>query len=87
MHLTQSIDPCLYRMALSVHAQFQTGWTTFFAMKGAFDQCLHRPQVDVAPEVLRARDLLIDLEKVALHPAFNEELRSYPTSTSEKWRP
>ena len=30
-------------------------------------------QVEVAREVLRARDLLIDLEKVALHPAVNEE--------------
>ena len=42
-------------------------------MKEAFDQCLYRPQVEVAREVLRARDLLIDLEKVALHPALKEE--------------
>ena len=28
MHLTRSIDPCLYNMALPVHAQFQTGWAT-----------------------------------------------------------
>ena len=31
--------------------------------------------MEVAREVLRARDLLIDLEKVALHPAFKEEWR------------
>ena len=42
-------------------------------MKDAFDQCLYRPQVEVAREVLRARNLLIDLEKVALHPAPNKE--------------
>ena len=42
-------------------------------MKNAFDQCLYRPQVEVAREVLRPRDLLIDLEKVALHPALKEE--------------
>ena len=29
--------------------------------------------MEVAREVLQARDLLIDLEKVALHPALNEE--------------
>ena len=38
-------------------------------MKDAFDQYLYRPQVEVAREMLQARDLLIDLEKVALHPA------------------
>ena len=58
---------------MPVRAQFQTGWATFVAMKDAFDQCLYRPQVEVAREVLRARDLLIDLEKVAVHPALNEE--------------
>ena len=42
-------------------------------MKYAFDQCLCRPQVEVAREVLRARDLLFDLEKVPLHPTLNEE--------------
>ena len=73
MRLTRSIDPCLYNMALPVHARFQTGWATFVAMKDAFDQCLYRPQVEVAREVLRARDLLIDLLKVTLHPALNEE--------------
>ena len=46
---------------------------TFAAMKDAFDQCLYRPQVEVAREVLRARDLLIGLEKVTLHPALKEE--------------
>ncbi|CAM9392004.1 unnamed protein product, partial [Ascophyllum nodosum] len=55
--------------------QFQTGWATFVAMKDGFDQCLYRPQGEVAREVLRARDLLIDLEKVALHPALKEEWR------------
>ena len=44
-------------------------------MKDAFDQCMYRPQVEVAREVLRARDLLIELEKVALHPALKEEGR------------
>ena len=44
-------------------------------MKDDFDQCLYRPQVEVAREVLRARDLLIDLEKIALHPALKEEWR------------
>ena len=73
MHLTRSIDPCLYNISMPVRAQVQTGWVTFVAMKDAFDQCLDRPQVDVAREVLRARDLQIDLEKVALHPALNEE--------------
>ena len=58
---------------MPVRAQFQTGWATFVAMKDAFDQCLYRPQVEVAREVLRARDLLIDLEQVTLHPALNEE--------------
>ena len=43
--------------------------------KTGFDQCLYRPQGEVAREVLRARDLLIDLEKVALHPALKEEWR------------
>ena len=62
-------------MAMPVSAQFQTGWATFFAMKDAFDQCLYRLQVEVAREVLRARDLLIDLENVALHPAQKEEWR------------
>ena len=42
-------------------------------MKDAFDQCLYRPQVEVAREVLRARDFLIYLEKVALYPALKEE--------------
>ena len=60
-------------MTMPVRAQFQTGWATFVAMKDAFDPCLYRPQVEVAREVLRARDLLIGLEKVALHPALNEE--------------
>ena len=60
-------------MPMPVRAQFQTGWATFVAIKDAFDQCLYRPQVEVAREVLRARDLLIDLEKVALHPALKEE--------------
>ena len=60
-------------MIMPVRAQFQTGWATFVAMKDAFHQCLYRPQVEVAREVLRARDLLIDLEKVALHPALKEE--------------
>ena len=60
-------------MTMPVRAQFQTGWATFVAMKDAFDQCLYRPQVEVAREVLRARDLLIDLEKIALHPALKEE--------------
>ena len=60
---------------MPVRAQFQTGWATFVAMKDAFDQCLYRPQVKVAREVLRARDLLIDLEKVTLHPALKEEWR------------
>ena len=40
-------------------------------MKDAFDQCLYRPQVEVAREVLSAQDLLIDLKKVALHTALN----------------
>ena len=44
-------------------------------MKDAFDQCLYRPQVEVAREMLRARDLLIDLEKVALYPALKQEWR------------
>ena len=73
MHLTRPIDPCLYNMALPAHAQFQTEWAAFIAMKDAFNQCLYRPQVEVAREVLRARDLFIDLEKVALHPALKEE--------------
>ena len=72
MRLTGSFDPQLYNMIMP---QFQTGWATFVAMKDAFDQCLYRPQVEVAREVLRARDLLIDLEKVALHPALKEEWR------------
>ena len=58
-------------MALSVHAQFQTGWVTFFPMKDAFDQCLYRPQLEVAREV--ALDYLIDLETFALYPALKEE--------------
>ena len=62
-------------MIMPVRAQFQTGWATFVAMKDGFDQCLYRPQGEVAQEVLRARDLLIDLEKVALHPALKEEWR------------
>ena len=60
-------------MTMPVRTQFQTGWATFVAMKDAFDQCLYRPQVEVAQEVLRARDFLIDLEKVALHPALKEK--------------
>ena len=62
-------------MTMPVRAHFQTGWAIFVAMKDAFDQCLYSPQVEVAREVLRARDLLIDLEKVALHPALKEEWR------------
>ena len=62
-------------MIMTVRAQFQTSWATFVAMKDGFDQCLYRPQGEVAREVLRARDLLIDLEKVALHPALKEEWR------------
>ena len=73
MHLTLSIDTCLYVMALPRHAQFQTGGATFVDMKDAFNQSLYRPQVEVAREMLRARDLLIDLETVALHLALNEE--------------
>ena len=46
---------------------------TFVTVKDAFDQCLYRPQIEVAREVLRARDLRFDLEEVALHPALNEE--------------
>ena len=75
MHLTGSFDPSLYNVIMPVRAQFQTGWATFVAMKDTFDQCLYRPQMEVAREVLRARDLLIDLEKVALHPALKEEWR------------
>ena len=67
--LTRSIDPCLFNMALPVPARFQTGWATFVAMKDDFDQCLYRPQMEVAREALQARDLLIDLDKVDLHPA------------------
>ena len=44
-------------------------------MKDSSDQCLYRPQVKVAREVLRARELLINLEKVALHPALKKEWR------------
>ena len=62
-------------MIMTVRAQFQTSWATFVTMKDGFDQCLYRPQGEVAREVLRARDLLIDLEKVALHPALKEEWR------------
>ena len=62
-------------MTMSVRAQFQTGWATFVAMKDAFDQCLYMPQVEVAREVVGARDLLIVLEKAALHPALKEEWR------------
>ena len=62
-------------MTMPVRAQFQTGWATFVAMKDPFDQCLYMPQVEVAREVVGARDLLIDLEKVALHPALKEEWR------------
>ena len=60
-------------MTMPVRAQFQTGWATFVAMKDAFNQCLYRPQVEVAREVLRVRDLMIDLDKVALHPVLKEE--------------
>ena len=42
-------------------------------MKDASSQCLFRPQVEVAQEVLRTRDFLIGLEKVTLHPALKEE--------------
>ena len=42
-------------------------------MEDAFDQCLYRPLVEAAREVLRPRGLLINLKKVALHPALNEE--------------
>ena len=73
MHLTWPIDPCLYKMTMPVRVQFQTGWATFVAMKDACDQCLYRSHVDVVREVLQARDILIGLEKVALHPALNEE--------------
>ena len=76
MHLTRSIDPCLYNVALPVHAQFQTGWATFVAMKDASSQCLFRPQVEVAQEVLRTRDFLIGLEKVTLHPALKEKWKA-----------
>ena len=62
-------------MTMPVRAQFQTGWATFVAMKDASDQCLYRPQVEVVRELLRARDLLIDLEKVALYPDLKEEWR------------
>ena len=62
-------------MTMPVRAQFQIGWATFDAMKDAFDQCLYRPQVEVVREVFRARDLLIDLEKAALHPALKEKWR------------
>ena len=62
-------------MTMPVRAQFQIGWATFVAMKDAFDQCLYRPEVEEAREVLRARDLLIDLKKVALHPALKKEWR------------
>ena len=62
-------------MIMPVRAQFQTGWATFVAMKDGFDQCLYRPQVEVVREVLRAWGLLINLEKVALHPALKEEWR------------
>ena len=75
MHLTGSFDPRLYNMTMSVRAQFQTGWATFVAMKDTFDQCLYRPQVEVEREVLRTRDLLINLEKVDLHPALKGEWR------------
>ena len=67
--LTRSIDPCLFNMALPVPAQFQTGWATFVAMKDDFDQCLYRPQMEVAREALQARDLFVDLDKVDLHLA------------------
>ena len=73
MHLTLSIDPCLYIIALPRHARFQTGWAIFVTMIDAFNQGLYRPQVEVAREMLRVRDLFIDLEKVALHLALNEE--------------
>ena len=62
-------------MTIPVRAQFQTGWATSVAMKDAFDQCLYMPPVELAREVVGARDLLIDLEKVALHPALKEEGR------------
>ena len=42
-------------------------------MHSANKQCLYRSEVEVAREVLRARNLLVDLEKVALYPAPNEE--------------
>ena len=63
----------MYRMALPVPAQFQTEWVTFVAIKDAFDQYLYRTQAEVTREVLRAWDLLIDLEKVTVHPPPNEE--------------
>ena len=68
-----SINPSPYNMTIPVRAQFQTGWATFVAMKDAFDQCLYRPQVEVARKVVRTRDLLIDLEKADLHPALSAE--------------
>ena len=45
-------------------------------MKDAFGQCLYRPQMEVAKEVVRTWDLLIDLEKVALYPALNDEWKA-----------
>ena len=65
-------------MALPVHAQFQIGWATFVVVNDTFDQCLYRPQLEVAREVLRARDIFIYLEKVALHPALKEEWKVVP---------
>ena len=55
---------------------FWTGWATFVAMEDAFEQFLYRAQVEVAREVLRAQDLLIDLEKVTLHLALNKEWKA-----------
>ena len=73
MYLMRSIDPCLYKMVLPVYTQLQTGWATFVAMKDVFHQRLYKPQVEVVREMSRAWDLLIDLKKVALHPALTEE--------------
>ena len=56
-----------------MYARFQTGWVNYAAKKDAFDPCLYRSHVEVAQQVLRARDILIDLEKIALNPALKEE--------------
>ena len=45
-------------------------------MNDAFDQRLHRPQMEIAREVLRTSDLLIEVEKPALHPVLKEEWKT-----------